>query len=198
MKSNNNIVEEVYKKYKVRSLITKMIDYSIKDGSCDDLEQYIYEMLLTMENKRLNNIYSSGKLRNFISQIIKGQRNGGNPKYYKTSATDYLKYFHIKNTSETYFEHLDIPDDQEEYNYALDLIVEYITLRSEMDDGKPYTSEELKYILAFTLLKKYYNSDFTIIKLSSHLGISVSSINKFLRLAKDDIIIYYNKINKLI
>ena len=62
-----------------------------------------------------------------------------------------------------------------------------------MDESQAYTSYELRTILAFTILKKYYSSDFTLDKLSKHLRISLSSVNKLVRLAKDDIITYYNK-----
>jgi DNA-binding transcriptional regulator LsrR (DeoR family) len=67
-----------------------------------------------------------------------------------------------------------------------------------MNESKTYTSDELRNILAFTLLRKYYNSDFTLVKLSKHLGLSLSTVNKLIRLAKDDIIIYYNKIKDMI
>ena len=76
-KTNNEIVEIVYRTFKVKQLIVKMIDYSTCDKSCDDLEQYIYEQLLKKPNKQLNQLYNDKKLRNYISQIILHQRNGG-------------------------------------------------------------------------------------------------------------------------
>ena len=58
-KTNNQIVEFIYKNYSIKGLINNMIDYSVKDGSNEDLEQYIYEFLLCMDNKRLNILYKS-------------------------------------------------------------------------------------------------------------------------------------------
>jgi hypothetical protein len=193
-------VEDVAKNYKVKGLVSKLIDYSVKDHSNDDLCQYIFEQLLIMDNKKLNSMYQDGintsnpnkqstKLRNFISQMIKMQRNGG-----KGQGTDYKKYFHIKDTNETFYDHIDIPDSQEEYDHTIDMIVDYINIKSDMGEEYYYSSSELKLILAFTLLKKYYNSDFTLKKLASHLGLSVSTVNKLIRLAKDDILVHYKKI----
>lgn len=184
--TNNYIVEDVYRTYKVRKLITTMIDYSIKDKSCDDLQMYIYEILLTYDNIRLNQMYNDGKLRNFISQIIKRQRDGGT-----NSNTEYANYFHIKDTNEYFFEWHDI-EDKKEYDITADLIIRYIDKKAEMIEGNIYTSYELKNILAFTILKKYFMSDLTQIKLAQHLNLSRSTITNLLKTAKDDILKFWN------
>jgi hypothetical protein len=128
-----------------------MIDYSIKDDSCYDLEQYIYEQLLKMNNVRLNTIYNSKKLRNFISQMIKMQRNGGKDG----NNTEYANYLRIKNTNETFWEYNDI-EDVDTYDKSIDYIVIYIDKQCEMLDDATYTSDELRTILSFTILTHIY------------------------------------------
>lgn len=179
--TNYYIVEDVAKNYKIKSLIVKMVDYSAKDGSCDDLQQYIYEYLLLYDNIKLNAIYKSNKLRNFISQIIKGQRNGG----VNSKNTHYQNVLRIKNNNEYWFASHDIQEENT-YDYTPDIIIEYIDKKSEMIDDAFYSSEQLKYILAFTLLKKYFMSDLTQIKLAEHLGLSRLTIGKLLKIARQD------------
>jgi len=189
--TNNEIVTFVYRNYKLKNLITYMIDYSIKDDSCYDLEQYIYEQLLKMNNVRLNTIYNSKKLRNFISQMIKMQRNGGKDG----NNTEYANYLRIKNTNETFWEHNDI-EDTPTYDKSIDYIVIYIDKKCEMCDDATYTSDELRTILSFTILKKYYLSDLTQIKLAKHLGLSRSTINTLMRSAKANIRLYWDEVGQ--
>jgi len=167
-----------------------MINYSIKDGSDGDLEQYIYVQLLTSDNVRLNHMYNSNKLRNFISQIILNQRNTGNNE----RNTEYSKYLHIRDNSNNY-ENLPIIDETE-YDYRIDIIIDYIDKRSEMVDGIVYTSPELKNILAFTVLKKYYLSDLTQTQLAKHLGICRSTLNNLIKISREDTFDWWNRIGQ--
>lgn len=183
MLSNNFIVTEVHKTYKIRQLINTMVDYSIKDQSDMDLYQYIMEHLLTFDTIRLNHMYENKKLRNFISQIIKNQRNSGAAD----DNTYYQKYLHIKDNNQKYLEIEDI----KEYNFKLDIILDYIDDKSEMLECVIYTEPQLKIILAFTVLKKYYLSTLTSQELADHLYLSRSTINSLMRFAKDDIKNYW-------
>lgn len=166
-----------------------MIDYSIKDGSCDDLQQYIMEYLLSYDNIKLNQMYGDKKLRNFISQMIKMQRNGGN----NGNNTEYSRYLHIKNSNETFFDHIDIQDEST-YDNTIDIIIEYIDMKSFMNETKTdYTSSELKSILSFTLLKKYFMSDLTHKQLAKHLHLSKSTTQLLMRNAKDDVLKFWKQ-----
>lgn len=183
MLSNNEITEIVYRNFKIKQLIQSMIDYSIKDGSSDDLQSYILEHLLTFDNVRLNHMYENKKLRNFISQIIKNQRNSGAAD----DNTYYQKYLHIKDNNQQYLE----IEDVSSYNTKLDIIMDYIDFQSEMVECVVYTELQLKVILSFTVLKKYFMSDLTGQQLADHLFLSRSTINMLIRFAKDNIINYW-------
>ena len=187
--SNNKIVEEIHRTYKIRQLIHTMVDYSIKDQSDMDLYQYIMEQLLLTNNERLNILYKSKKLRNFISQIIKNQRNSGAAE----NNTEYQKY-RIKDYNQEYIETI----DENTYNYKLDIILNYIDEKAEMVECVVYTEPQLKIILSFTVLKKYYLSTLTGQQLADHLSISRSTVNMLLRFAKDDIRNYWNNEGKYI
>jgi hypothetical protein len=179
--TNTEIVNDVARNFQVKQLINHMIDYSVKDHSNDDLCQYIYEYLLTYNNVKLNQMYNDKKLRNFIALIIKMQRNGG----VKGKNTIYVNQLRIKNSNEFFFESHDI-EDITTYDFTADLIIEYIDKKSEMVDDVYYSSEQLKFILAFTLLKKYFMSDLTQVKLAGHLGLSRLTIGKLLKIARQD------------
>jgi len=73
--TNQEIVEQVFNTYKVRSMIKKLIKNSTLDDSFKDLEQIIYCQLLIMDNEKLNHLFNSDGLRRWINQIIKNQRN---------------------------------------------------------------------------------------------------------------------------
>lgn len=178
--TNNFIVEDVARNYKIDNLIKSMIDYSFKDGSCDDLYQYIMLYLLTYDNIRLNQMYNDNKLRPFISQIILKQRDGG----VGGRNTIYVNYFKISNINQT-----DSNSMQEEdtYNYMVDIILDYIDKNTEFFETGLETSEQLKRILAFTILKKYFLSDLTQHRLAKSLGLSRSTIASFLKFAKEDV-----------
>lgn len=202
-KSNIEIVEDVYRTFKIKELIKQMIDYSYKDQSCDDLHHYIMIKLLEMDNKALNELYKpiqgnpnkvvGNKLRNFISQIILRQRNGGKNKT-GSGWTHYQKELRMRGAEGDQF----IILSDTEYNYeedsAIELIINYIAKKADMDENIKYSSQELRSILAFNILKKYYTSELTLLKISKHLNISLSSVNKLIRFAKNDIVNYYEKI----
>ena len=203
--SNNYIVNDVARNYQIKGLITRMIDYSSKDKSNDDLTQYIYEYLLNYDNNKLNQMYQSGintknpnkqstKLRNFISQIILNARSGG----VNGTSHPYQKELRLKERGDYWFEWHDDLADNETYDPTADIIIEYINIKANMIDGKEYSSDQLKTILSFTLLKKYFLSDLTQVELAKHLGLSRLTIGKLLKSAREDVKIYWLKIGQFL
>ena len=95
--TNNEIVDYVYRHYKIGSLIRKIISTSDLDDSYKDLEQYIYVLLLEMENNKLNELYNKKKLRHWVSQVILNQRNY-NSAYPSKNNGVYNKYFKLSAT----------------------------------------------------------------------------------------------------
>lgn len=93
--TNNDIVETVYRTYNLKNLIIHLINDSINDYSCDDLEQYIYLLLLEMDNERLNEMFCNNDLKKFITQIILNQRN-------LTKYSEYGKFKVNNNYEEEY------------------------------------------------------------------------------------------------
>lgn len=195
--SNAEIVEDVFRNYKIKGLIRKMIDYSSKDGSDNDLEMYIYEYLLNYNNEKLNSMYFNGKntknpnkqstkLRNFISQIIKLQRNGGK----NGSNTPYVNELRIKNNNEFFYEHTNIPD-KNTYDYKPDIIVDYINGKIS-NRSKHTTIEELNTLLSFVILQKYYQSDLKLAHLADNLDLSRATVNKLMKVARKDIVNWWN------
>ena len=90
MLTNNEIVTYVKYNMNVKGMIEKNIKQSVRDDSCSDLEQYIYEILLNKTNQYLNKLYSENKLANFITQIILNQRN-----YTKSTGSYYHRYLKL-------------------------------------------------------------------------------------------------------
>lgn len=130
-KTNNEIVEIVYRTYKIKSLILKMVDYSNHDKSCDDLEQYIYEQLLRKPNNQLNQLYNDNKLRNYISQIISHQRNGGVELKDNRKTSVYHKQFKLGNnqqiTNEEYEDDLYNNDIDNKFDFINNELGRYIS-----------------------------------------------------------------------
>lgn len=186
--TNNFIVEDVARTYRVRTLITHMIDYSRKDQSCYDLQQYIYEYLLEFDNVKLNQMYNDNKLRQFISQIILNQRN------YKGS--HYSKELKISNKNDFNIMYDNIAEVEYIEDKRIDAVVDYIELKSKMENNIVYTHQQLKSILAFTILKKYYMSDLTQNKLAYNLKVSRATVTNLLKIAKEDILYYWKKNSK--
>jgi len=106
MKTNNEIVEIIKKTYKIKQLIEKVINNSYLSGSSDDMEQYIYEHLLNMNNTKLNKLFNTGRyikithgkneLRKYICALIKNNRN-----YYRSY---YNLFLRLNDNYEQYFE----------------------------------------------------------------------------------------------
>jgi hypothetical protein len=137
--TNCEIVQIVAKEYNLSNLIKRMIEKSIWTHTYNDLEQYIYEVILQMDNLRLNDLYEANELQRFITQIIKNQRNNG--KYFNT-----LLYNHqdieFYDTIET-----------DDHNYKLDFIIDKIESINFFVTG--LTQIELRKDMAVTVLILY-------------------------------------------
>ena len=73
--TNKKIVESVFRNYNLHREIIKNITNS-RFHAVDDLEQYIYERLLALDNDKLNLMYDKGILINYIVKYyIQGQRD---------------------------------------------------------------------------------------------------------------------------
>jgi hypothetical protein len=170
--SNSDIVEYIFRNFRLQELIKKMIRSSAYDCSCYDLEQYIYLELLQMDNERLLILFESEKLRPFISQMILRQRNNGS--FYRTVRII------DKQISDSY---KDLTS--EEYDYYGDILYIYIKSQTEFLETKSYSDEEVKKILSFTLLDKFLISKRSMRQLSKSLNIPRKTISILINNAKE-------------
>ncbi len=174
MMSNAEIVEIVYKEYKIKNLIKKMINYSVMDNSHEDLEQYIYEYLLKYNNITLNQIYNDKKLRNFIAIIIKNQRN----------CNSCYKDFRMKEQLHIvdYVDYLiDELEDELDFNYyftGYTHFFDFINKYSIYNDKDDYSEKELINILSVKILNLYVNSNLTYMDIARELGVSKTKMNQ--------------------
>jgi hypothetical protein len=166
--TNSEIVSIVFETYKVRSLIHKMIQQSLFDHTDVDLEQYIYSILLTFNNERLNKMFNDNTLRNFISRIIKNQRNNG--KFYHSLQ---LRFCELGN--------YDVPD-VDQHNYVLDFVMDKIECINFFLTGQ--TQLELRKDLSITLLYLYLVKNEPKWKLCIDYRIGTSTLNLLLSDAK--------------
>lgn len=152
--TNNEIVIEVYKTYKVKQMVKKLITNSSIDGSCDDLEQIIYIVLLKMDNKKLNMLYKYNELKKWINQIIKNQRN-----YYKNEYQTCRLKEHIMLDEE---HEEDINNSIKEHDYKLDW------LDSELNkyDWDRLNDEDEIIAAQYGMLKFYMDSGFSMDKIA--------------------------------
>ena len=180
--SNNQIVEYVFRNFKLRELIKTMIRNSVNDGSIGDLEQYIYLELLQMDNERLLILFESNKLRPFISQIIKRQNFNGS--FYRTVC--------IKEKPSVEFLNI----EENEYDFLGDILFVFIKSQTEFSETKIYSDEEVKKILSFTLLDKYLISKRSMRQLSKSLNIPRKTISILINFAKNLTMEWFQKSGK--
>lgn len=70
--------------------------YGVHTSHRDDLAQEVLLILLEMDNDRLNDIYTTGKLSHFITKIVKNQWCSNTSTYYAL----FRKYEKKKATNE--------------------------------------------------------------------------------------------------
>lgn len=169
--TNNEIVEIVYRTYKVQRDIKNMARESVNDNSYKDLEQYIYYELLRMSNEKLNDIYNNNKLNVYIWNMIRNQRN-----YYKN---EYQK---------TRFK--DSPELNDNIVYIDEYVFDYEWLDYELnkfDWNKPWTKKEEKMALEYEMFKFYITSNYSMKKIAGLWNCSVSKIQTIINHAKKNI-----------
>lgn len=91
--SNGEIVSSVLE----QGLIEKALRvYNVHSSHRDDLTQEVLLILLTMDNERLNDIYTTGKIPHFVTKIVKNQWCSVTSTYYST----FRKYEQKKTTKD--------------------------------------------------------------------------------------------------
>jgi hypothetical protein len=199
--TNNEIVEIVYRKYNVNKLIKKMIAESAIDSSCDDLEQYIYEKLLLMNNLFLNEMFNNNKLRNYISQIILRQRNGGVKfsYHYKPINTHYTKMFKLRehfiiDRYDTFIFKESVEYD-ESYDVKYELAKTLLTKFRSWWSLTGLTRDEEKLALGADLITMYFSREKTMDELASSYGVCRQTIYHNLAFLKKTIRDEYYNLN---
>ncbi len=197
MLTNNQIVEIVYRQYGIKSLINRMIMFSDVDGSGDDLEQYIYEQLLNLDNNKLNQLYIDKKLRNFCALIIKNQRSGG-PKlqyHYKPINTEYHKHFKFygdwsMDSRSEYAYNEDEYDDEidKQREFGLNKINEYL----ELWNLSGITKEQKKLAFGARLIVLYIDRNWKLQDLAKRYGLCRQYIYHIMATLKKKIRDEYN------
>lgn len=93
MMSNGEIVTEVVRLGVIDNALRL---YNVHISHRDDLTQEVLLILLAMDNERLNDIYTTGKIPHFVTKIVKNQWCSLTSTYY----TLYRKYEKKKATNE--------------------------------------------------------------------------------------------------
>lgn len=203
--TNNEIVEIVYREYNLHKLIVDMINNSSLDKSCDDLEQYIYLLLLEMSNKKLNLLYENNWLKQFISQIIKNQRNLSKYSEYgkykisesievgDTGEFDKWKDDHnIKNNLVRLVDgrlKIEISDeDIESHDYIKDIKIHFMYSELDRYNNKDNLTEyEIRIARCYDLYRMKLNRRYTLTQLANHFHCSRSKVATIIRFAKEKI-----------
>lgn len=148
------------------------------DKSCDDLEQYIYLLLLEMDNNRINQLYHRNELRKFISQVIKNQRN----------LIKYSEYGKFIVGSESTGNN-NIYQDDDNHDYIKDMKIDFIyrELNRYEFAGTGLTSMELKISSCYEVYKLKLKRGYTLKTLANHFNVSRSTIAEMIKFAKEKI-----------
>lgn len=166
MRSNNYIVTRVKLQYDLSNRIKSMIHSSEQLQTYSDLEQHIYEILLNMDNERLNILYEDNKLRSFISQIIKNQRN--------------IKYSYYSKILLNHDELSDYDSPEiDEHNYKIDFVIDLIESIDFFLTGQ--TQSQLRKDMSLTILKLYIIEEEPKWKLCNKYQIGISTLNLLIK-----------------
>lgn len=167
MKSNNEIVEYIYKNIPIDQFISKVINSSTVE-SREDLRQYILLYFLEYDNTKLNILYDKNILPQFTMKIILNQRN-----YYKSFYNEYCKNrCSDDNIVET--ETYDTHQDSVEKNRKLDFI--------DAELSKQDLEKEL--YIRYAVYKVYLTKKYSIKQLADKYGLSYSTLHKLLKETK--------------
>lgn len=177
--TNEQIVNAVARNYGIRKLIHKLITNSSLDQTDVDLEQYIYFVLLNMDNEKLQILYDKKELRKFISQIIKNQRNTG--KFYKSLTLNMIELTGIEVV------------DESEHNYRLDFIMDKIDNVVNKVYFTGLTQLQLREISSITYMYLYFIKGVPKHRICIEYSIGSSTLDNFIRSGKKYIREYYDK-----
>ena len=167
MKSNNEIVEYIYKNIPLDQFISKVINSSTAE-SREDLRQYILLYFLEYDNTKLNILYDKNILPQFSMKIILNQRN-----YYKSFFNEYCKNNNNKEEEiehETYDSHL----DSIEKNRKIDFI--------ERELNRKDIEREL--YIRYSVYKIYMTRKYTLIELADKYNLSYNTLFRLIRETK--------------
>lgn len=82
MKTNNEIVEELFKSKKVKKFITNIAKQQRE--YYEDLESDLYLILLQTDNEKLNYLYENKQLDFYINRILCNQLKSTTSPFYRT------------------------------------------------------------------------------------------------------------------
>lgn len=172
-RTNNFIVNQVERTYKLDSLIKKLInDNNTQIHS--DLKQYIFEVLLKMDNYKLNELYYKNELRKFIAQIIKNQRNSG--RYYNSLTLN--SNIHIDIDSLFNFD----VEDGVEHDYRFDFVMDKIEhYNNVLMFYTGLTQVELRDIMCLSVVELYYVKRIEKFKICTMINSGMSTVNLLLK-----------------
>lgn len=178
MKSNNEIVEYVYKNVPIDSFIRKVISQSTIETR-EDLRQYILLYLLEYDNEKLNILYEKNILPQFSMKIILNQRN-----YYKSYYNEYCKNNDNPEEPELEHEHKDTYWDSVEKNRKLDFIDNELNSNNNADENNEY--------LRYKIYKIYLTKKHTIFELADKYQLSYKTLYRLIRETKKIISLKYD------
>ena len=177
MKSNSDIVNEVYRNYKLLSLIKKLICDCTSTKSCKDMEQHIYLKLMTMDTFKLNELYYSKNLRKYITQMIKYGRNYYASPYNRIINTMYQTSMDELNGIEV--------EDKLEHDLRIDILFDIIENNKFGITG--LTQIEMRKALSFEVYKFYLKTDTSMEKVGKKFNMCRSTVNTLIKFAKENL-----------
>lgn len=185
--TNNEIVIWIYNNIDIDRFIYKVIRTSSLEHNDKDLKQYIYLTLLEYDNDKLNKLFETQCLPQFILQIILNQRN-----YYKSYYNEYLKF---KNTELD----LNTPNPESEYNFLMDDKLIFINkeLKKYVGNRKNLTKDQEYEMLAYELYRMYLkrnsgDNKLTIRSLSDRLNLNYRTVLRLMKFARENLRIKWN------
>lgn len=81
-KTNNEIIEELYRSKKVKKFITNIAKQQRE--IYDDLENELYLILLQTDNEKLNHLYEKKELDFYVNRILCNQLKSTTSPFYRT------------------------------------------------------------------------------------------------------------------
>jgi hypothetical protein len=146
----------------------------------DDLQNYIMEVLLNVDNFKLQMMYDSGKdyhmkspnnqLRKFISRIILNQRNNG--PFYKS----------LKSVHNELMDH-DRPHIEQDHNWKGEIMMHEIESITFFVTG--LTQQQMRNLMAVSLVNLYYLKEIPKWKLCIDYQIGMTTLNMLLKEGRD-------------